>query len=68
MNKQEEEEGDAVGYGRVKGPSAIGDGGQVPCHSHLTLMEHAFESESSQLEGSYTGDLLFSCQVVSDPL
>ena len=33
--------------------------GQLQFHSHLMLMERMSASESSQLKGSYVGDLLY---------
>ena len=49
-----------MGDGRAEGSSAIGDGGQAA----ISLMPdmdgtHVRIFESSQLEGSYVGDLLY---------
>ena len=50
-----------MGDGRAEGPSAIGDGGQAA----ISLTPdadgtHVHIVESSQLEGLYVGDLLYS--------
>ena len=57
-----------MGDGRAEGSSAIGDGG-LQFHSLLTLMAqvlvpcwnqmHICIFESSKIEGSYVGDLLY---------
>ena len=54
------EEGEEVGDGRAEGLSAIGDRGRAA----ISLMPdgngtHIHIFESSQLEGSYVGDLLY---------
>ena len=50
-----------MGDGRVEGSSAIGDGGQtaVSFMTHVDGM-HIPIFESSHLEGSYVGNLLYS--------
>ena len=52
-----------MGDGRAEGSSAIGDGGQAAISRDLTyVIGHAnthYNFESSQLEGSYVGDLLY---------
>ena len=56
-----------MGDGRVEGSSAIGDGGQTAI-SLVTHVEgtHIPIFESSHLEGSYVGNLLYSlCRPVS---
>ena len=65
--EKEEELGDGRD-GRAEESLATGDGGQVQFHSHWTLMDlpHVQIFESSQLEGSYEGDLLYiSCSLFS---
>ena len=65
--EKEEELGDGRD-GRAEESLATGDGGQVQFHSHWTLMDLPYVQifESSQLEGSYEGDLLYiSCSLFS---
>ena len=55
------EEGEEVGDGRTEGLSAIGDGGQAAISLTPDVDgTHVHIFESSQLEGSYVGDLLYS--------
>ena len=62
MNRQESywlEEGEEVGDGRVEGSSAIGDGGQAAISLTPDVDgTHVHIFESSQLVGSYVGDLM----------
>ena len=49
-----------MGDGRAEGPSAIGDGGQAAVSLTPDVDgTHVRIFESSQLEGSYVGDLLY---------
>ena len=49
-----------MGDGRAEGSSAIGDGGQAAVSLKLEVDgAHVRIFESSQLEGSYVGDLLY---------
>ena len=53
------EEGEEVGDGSAEGSSAIGDGGQAAVSLTPDVDgTHVCIFESSQLEGSYVGDLL----------
>ena len=54
-----------MGGGRAEGSSAIGDGGQASVSfMHDIDGRHICIFESSQLEGSYVGDLLYThCKI-----
>ena len=53
--------GEEVGDGRAEGSSAIGDGGQAAISLTPDVDgTHVHILESSQLEGSYVGDLMYS--------
>ena len=54
-----------MGDGRTEGSSAIGDGGQAAVSfMHDIDGMHICIFESSQLEGSYVGDLLYThCKI-----
>ena len=60
------EEGDKAGCGRAEGLSAAGDGGQAAISvtsdviGYVKVWRYILISESSQLQGSYVGDLLYS--------
>ena len=62
------EEGEEVGDGRAEGSSATGDGGQaaIPLTPD-TDGTHVRILESSQLEGSYVGDLTVLCRGRKSP-
>ena len=50
-----------MGDGRAEGSSAIGDGGQAAISLTPDVDgTHVHILESSQLEGSYVGDLMYS--------
>ena len=64
MNKQEELQtgggGEEVGDGRAEGSSAVRDGGQAAISLTPDVdVTHVRIFESSQLEGSYVGDLVY---------